>query len=287
MHDPMTVAFEIKSPFKKRRGLKGGLLGEGYHPPIVTIWHQDPEVGGDDDSCGWFAPKSTEADRQWAGEFAKNEWEFWFGERFGSINLRDADNASILAAAWMRARAHDSGGRWKRLKSWEMAEIHSLLSSPGDNFGNWIHAARFPKDGRVDGFEEFLLLVLRAYRKASRPWWKHPRWHLHHWRIQVHGLQRFNRWAFSRCAKCGKRFSWGYAPVAGWNSGGPMFLRGEKGVYHQECSGYTVSVADIGNPVTDPNLLSGIFGFELPGGGIPEGQYVITEVKDAEVEEGP
>jgi hypothetical protein len=68
------------------------------------------------------------------------------------------------------------------------------------------------------------LCMLRIYRTDTRPWWRHPRFHLHHWKIQIHALQDFKRWAFSRCAGCGRRFSWGYAPVTGqWNSEGPRW----------------------------------------------------------------
>lgn len=45
MHDPMTVAFEIRNPFVRR--------GE-YREPLATIWHVDPERDGSDDSCDWF-----------------------------------------------------------------------------------------------------------------------------------------------------------------------------------------------------------------------------------------
>jgi hypothetical protein len=45
------------------------------------------------------------------------------------------------------------------------------------------------------------------------------------------------RWLFSRCAGCGKRFPWGYAPIsASWESDGPRWFRGERSVYHHECS---------------------------------------------------
>jgi hypothetical protein len=55
MHDPMTVAFEIRSPF----GRKSTLFPKGWHAPVITIWHVDPEVGGDDDSCDWFGMSKT------------------------------------------------------------------------------------------------------------------------------------------------------------------------------------------------------------------------------------
>ena len=72
--------------------------------------------------------------------------------------------------------------------------------------------------------------------KLGRPWWKHPRFHFWHWRFQVHPLQDLKRWLFSRCASCGKRFSWGYAPVSdSWDSEGPSWFHSEQGVYHHKC----------------------------------------------------
>jgi hypothetical protein len=84
----------------------------------------------------------------------------------------------------------------------------------------------------------------------GRPWWRHPRWHVHHWKIQVHPLQMLNRWLFSRCATCGKGFGWGYAPVAsGWHPEGPRWFRSEEGVRHHECA--HVQVAAVENRCTD------------------------------------
>lgn len=71
--------------------------------------------------------------------------------------------------------------------------------------------------------------------------WPRNRWrkfHIHHWRIQIHFLQKFRRWALSRCAYCGDRFPWGYAPIrsAFWSLGkrSPWWL-GEADVYHHGC----------------------------------------------------
>jgi hypothetical protein len=72
--------------------------------------------------------------------------------------------------------------------------------------------------------------------KLGRPWWKHPRWHVWHWHIQIHPLQALKRWLFSRCAKCSRRFPWGYAPVTNsWNGSGPRWFNSESGIYHHEC----------------------------------------------------
>jgi len=50
MHDPLTVAFEIRNPFLRQKQVGS----HKWRPPLVTIWHRDPEKRGDDDSCDWF-----------------------------------------------------------------------------------------------------------------------------------------------------------------------------------------------------------------------------------------
>ena len=79
-------------------------------------------------------------------------------------------------------------------------------------------------------------ITLHTSRRYRRWWHITPRWHVWHWRVQIRPVQTFKRWAFSRCATCGLRFSWGYAPVSpSWNGEGPRWFRGEPDVYHDEC----------------------------------------------------
>lgn len=163
MHDPMTVAFEIRSPFAKRWGGKSGRQFS-HHPTWVTIWHVDPEKGGDDDSCDWF----------------------------GSAHSREN--------GWFPAAVDD-------------------------------YTSMMPDSQRA---VDFVWWMWR--RKLGRPWYKHPRWHFHHWKIQVHALLDLKRFLFSRCAKCGKGFRWGYAPISlQWDGDGPQWFKGEASVYHHEC----------------------------------------------------
>lgn len=61
MHDPMTVAHEIKSPFS---GKPDKFSPKGRRNTLVTIWHVDPERDGSDDSCGWAYVKLTKAQRE-------------------------------------------------------------------------------------------------------------------------------------------------------------------------------------------------------------------------------
>ena len=82
---------------------------------------------------------------------------------------------------------------------------------------------------------------IKELRKARYEWGRrrlrwHPRWHVWHWKIQVHPVQHFKRWAFSRCRECGGRFTWGYAPVSGsWDGVGPKWFRNQEHVYHMDC----------------------------------------------------
>ena len=59
MHDPMTVAFEIKYPWRKYRGPQPNNFLSNYRESFITIWHIDPERDGSDDSCDWFGSRFT------------------------------------------------------------------------------------------------------------------------------------------------------------------------------------------------------------------------------------
>jgi hypothetical protein len=84
-------------------------------------------------------------------------------------------------------------------------------------------------------------LAFQGVKVALHAWRKRglrlpARWHIWHWRIQIHWLLDFKRWAFSRCATCGGRFAWGYCPrTDAWNGVGPRWFRGEPHTYHSHC----------------------------------------------------
>lgn len=81
--------------------------------------------------------------------------------------------------------------------------------------------------------------------RESRPWWKHPRWHIHHWKIQVPQWQLARRWLFDRCAKCGGRFKWGQSAIGHqWDPPPPRPFRSQQGICHDtpECGGRNVAI---------------------------------------------
>lgn len=234
MHDPETVAHEIKLPFFGR--VINEKTGYKHYPTLVTIWHVDPERHGDDDSCGWFNRKdpASNAFVAKAREIGVREWSFFFGEH----GDRGMSEFEAIYSAWQTIT-------WQQHKRWQLSnkeinEIAHLASWPGDNLRRTFYQA-------MDNPEQLgwlFVYVASAYLRLHRPWWDHPRWHVHHWRIQIPFIQDLQRFLFSRCAGCGKRFTWGYAPISNsWHGDGPRWFKGERGVYHHECIGHATPAA--------------------------------------------
>lgn len=154
-------------------------------------------------------------------------------------------------------------GRRRRLNSREEA-LDSALGNLTHVLGN----APFYPDPRLYGHEPHAYQVIDApmkeLRVAANEWRRggrrlHPRWHVWHWKVQLHPVQHFKRWAFSRCRECGAGFSWGYAPVSGsWYGRGPSWFRNAEHVYHSECHNEVIRRAENAAAVQQAADLLGI-----------------------------
>jgi len=121
------------------------------------------------------------------------------------------------------------GWAYPNLSEYELALADSLIHDKYDNLRRWY-----------EGLSDYdakcrICQIFRIYKAHARPWWRHPRWHIHHWQIRIVPIFQLKRWLFSRCKFCGKRFAWGYSPCADWGNSGPRWFRSETGVYHHEC----------------------------------------------------
>jgi hypothetical protein len=265
MHDPMTVAFDIKWPF-------GGSVTElkdgskmRHRPTLITIWHVDPETDGSDDSCGWSRPNLTEKDRKIIDELT--EWDLKFpyfsspslslmsvvvDPAYSYRQMSGGDCLACVVAAWQMIA-------WRRdkrnnLTTRELWTCMSLAANPHDNLRSSLVAEDEESDWhRKERVQRFFWCVMRSYLRERRRWWQHPRWHFWHWKLQIHPVQAFKRWAFSRCCKCGSGFSWGYCPVStSWDGDGPMWFRSERNVMHGDCSRPDLHLAsDAGRTATE------------------------------------
>ncbi len=272
MYDPQTVAFEIKYPWRAY-GRKGSSeWARKYHSPFITIWHVDPERDAHkkgtrgDDTCGWFRPPSTPENRALIRKVGEQEWGDIFGKRAATAEGKsyadicfEPTTYDAIYWAWRRIK-HEMTKRqpiWKyglsrrrKFSASELEEIYSLASNPVDNLQSTVAGVN---DAGSCG--SFFLTVYSCFLRYQRPWYRHPRWHFWHWKLQIHPLQKLKRRLFDRCAVCGKPFGWNESPIGNWG-GDKLWHSGCDHVNHVKAS---APVADE-TPVPPPPSANDLHG---------------------------
>lgn len=229
MHDPMTVAHEIYMGAKKK---KNG----HYKSPLITIWHVDPEKDGTDDSCGWFKRKRHLNKELYQKVLSDFEFEFkhntWFNEGgYPNFSVMGVTLCMYSRAAWTyfiwKNNGNPSGKANRKYKAFMNKYLFEFLHF-AENSIDSLHDSIFMKYGvekKEDRIEHFTSIVLADIIRKDTKWWQHPRWHIHHWKIQLHPLQNLKRRYWAKCCICGKRGFKGSA-MGDWD--------GTK-LWHQEC----------------------------------------------------
>lgn len=221
MHDPMTVAFEIRYPWRAHATPRND-FERTYRRPLITVWHRDPCVGGDDDSCGWSYPTPPEH----LVEHLEHDLGFL---------CRD-DPRELLAQA-----LREGIQMWRLLWLQRASFWFRGKGLTPKQISRWLFEESFPGERdyfppKCDDLRREAWITARVYCQLIRRWWEHPRWHVWHWELQVHPVQELKRWLFSRCSVCGRGFPWGYSPLSdSWHGTGPRWFRGEDRVRHFDC----------------------------------------------------
>lgn len=216
MHSPETVAHEIKSPFKDK---------SGYRKPILTIWHNDPDIKGDDDSCGWFI-RPRHCNQEKIKEMIKAiDFEFTrvcegpeFEDRRYLVGLFCPDGTanfsphSIVLNIFFKVAHIHYNYNWKKANKWmqkHLWEIMHFAENPVDSLRDDIVGTfRIPcKEPwkREEALRSYVTTIYSWFMRKERPWYKHPKWHIHHWSFQFYPLQNFKRRWWDKCCICGKR----------------------------------------------------------------------------------
>ena len=225
MHDPMTQAFQIKSPVPWGRRYDG----RRNYPALITIWHNDPETDGTDDSCGWFC-RARHGNKEKLKRIER-EFEFaCFSEHSGYFDKDGHPRYSPMAITFglFKWASYVHFGTWRRADRFvrsHLADIMFFAENPVDSLFNAI-TNQYGVERKEYRVEHFASIIYGWILRAERRWYRHPRWHIHHWRIQVHPWQTLRRWLFERCSKCGKGYPWGYCPVGNWSG---------TETWHREC----------------------------------------------------
>lgn len=235
MHDPYIVIKDFKPPLPlwlwrryrdDRRKHPGSRFLVDPRPTLFTLWHKDPEIGGDDDSCEFSGLRArlTEREEKLCRELA--DWErehpYYFAcptrirnpkYRYHEINPGDALGV-VLALwncfAWRLDRRELTTKEIRKAIGWATWEGNNLQSS-------------FAFDPDDTNPSERILGAIRnackLWRAVRRPWWKSAKLHVHHWRLSSPYWYLLRRWLFQRCEKCGGRFRWGESACSGWDGG--------------------------------------------------------------------
>ncbi len=272
MHDPSTLICSINIPLpwktetfwkdKRKEWAK-------YH--LANLWHVDPCTDHSDDSCGWFM-RARHGNKEVLEKIVKRFAEDWDRVYKPSKQDHDPDDGEFVPKVYHCGLFKPNGDPHLSVQAialnlFYIAAIEYLKS---DGLTNWKKAKRFlrktyfdivlfaenPTDSLFDtitrkfekGCGEEYTARAREERirnmastiyawilRHQRPWYSHPRWHVWHWKLQVIPLQKLNRWLFSRCAKCGKRFSYNESPIGSWSG---------TQIWHQACDGSQIKDTD-------------------------------------------
>lgn len=212
----MTVAHEIRWPWKNKHG---------HRDSILTIWHVDPEKDGTDDSCGWFK-RARHGDKQILEQIRKDfafEFQYWFNEggypQFSVIAIALEMYGKALWVVFKGSRR-----KTKRFMKKHLYEIIRFAENPTDSLHPSI-TSKYGIEKKEERVREFASIIYGDILRRLRPWYRHPRWHIHHWRIQFRPWQNLKRRYWDKCCICGKR-GFKSAAFADWD--------GTK-IWHQEC----------------------------------------------------
>jgi hypothetical protein len=227
MHDPLSVAWEIVNPFNKNK--------------LITIWHVDPCHDGTDDSCGRYL-RDRHGNKDTLNRIIRrfeSEFKDLFDEECQPKLSTIAIGLNLFSlAAWEHFNHNDR--KTKNFMRKYLYEIMIFTENTIDSLHPSINSSRqytrYYAAKRGEKINEFSYIVYGWILRATRPWYKHPKYHIHHWQIQFHAWQVLRRYLFSKCKYCGKHFRYGEGPITDiHNSPKPKIFKSELNVYHKEC----------------------------------------------------
>lgn len=237
----MTVAHEIRLPWGGWRDKSGHV----YRPSFITIWHVDPERDGSDDSCGWFM-RCRHGDEKVLKEIESAftfQWQHGVPYGWFAANGEPNYSTQAIVLGMFRIAVNKVFEHWtRRADKFMQRHLHGILHFAENNCDSMYTMVNQSYGRDTPEKERIALAASCVYSwilRADRPWYRHPKWHVWHWKIQVHPLQTLRRWMLSRCCKCGGRFKRGQSVVGiGWDSPRPRWFeafRGEREIMHSGC----------------------------------------------------
>ncbi len=250
MHDPDTLAFQIKLPLPWK--VAGFLKNDPSRWKTVTlanIWHHDPARRGNDDSCGWFMraghgdPKVLKAiskafefdwDRVYKSDSGKTYYTGFFMPQDAGAGMPNMGVTAIVLNLFLLAASEhfkcDGRSQWKKSRSYlkkHLVDIMLFAENPTDSLRDSIVRKWGIEEKREDRIAHMASVIYGWILRTERPWYKHPRWHIHHWQFQIPLWQYLRRGLFDRCSICHKGFKFGESCCGSWHG---------TSIWHDRCS---------------------------------------------------
>lgn len=226
---------------------------------LFTLWHVDPCRKGNDDSCGWFMRAyhgdpavlakiiqrfAEDWDRTFTtkqddhdpddGAFVSKTYccGYFYPENSGAGMPNMGVTAIVLNLFFVAASvffASDGCTNWKKSRRFMQRHLFDIMlfaENPTDSLRDEIVRKFGTEKKRQVRIENVASVIYGWILRETRPWYKHPRWHVNHLKLQIHVWQLFHRWAFERCSKCGKGFHWRETVCGSWSG---------DAVWHMNC----------------------------------------------------
>lgn len=261
----MTQAFTVKIPlcYKRANTFYKDNRKEWQFYDLATIWHVDPEKDGTDDSCGWFKrarhgnkevlekiirdftydwdrvfePSREEHDPD-DGEFVRKTYYCGYFKPSGDPHL--SVTAIVLNLFLIAANHHfssDGTTNWRKSKRFMRRHLFDIMlfgENPCDSLFDTI-TRKFEKGcgeeygnrNREERIRNMASIIYGWILRADQPWYRHARWHVHHWKIQIHAWQMFKRCWIEKCSVCGKGFKFKESVCGSWSG---------NAIWHDRCS---------------------------------------------------
>lgn len=224
-YHPETLAFSFPPyPRGNRLGESRGITGLLYRlKPYIgfDIWHIDPERPREgqrtDDSCGWFdrtpGPYAEAVKEILCDTTLMHDIKLALDRRrhmpmpyyegiseprtdadraVGYPRLTQADCLALVLmiatqlerTRWWRKRYPAAWWRRPLIRLRDVAsEAFDLALNPIDNLSS------------VEEPDRMVRLIAGALHRRFRPWWRHPRWHVHHWQVSIDAWRTLKRFA--------------------------------------------------------------------------------------------
>lgn len=181
----------------------------------ITLWHKDPEKHGDDNSCGWFQrahhldqKKRKEVIQEFEFNFKHNYW-------FTSDGMPIFSTQGIVlnmysAAAWKIF--YPNHNKYRRFMREYLFDIMKFAENPTDSLHTsitneyryrMIQHDRSQVESQDERIKSFADCVYSDIMRKLRPWYKHPRWHVHHWRFSfnIYNTPYIGSWLWRNFSK--------------------------------------------------------------------------------------